>query len=86
MQYFSPYQRVKLIAMQTKMVEIEGNKYLFAYYPSTDSNAGRIDIGGSGASILSIDAIEGSEHEILGLKIVVKEVHPDYVIILVKPL
>ena len=80
----SSYKRIKLIPWQTRTIIVEGNEYQLTYEPYPSQH--QILLKASGY-YLTYKAIEGEKYQVLGIEIVVSEVHPnDYLILLIRPL
>jgi hypothetical protein len=75
----SSHTKVNVVLGQIAEVEFDGNKYLFAYEPVY------IVLITPLSHYRYYEAVEGAVYSDFGLEIVVSEVHPDRIVLLVKP-
>jgi len=77
------YTKIKVVEGQTTVVTFDDNKYFFSYKWGTPPDKFKVATGV--LTYKNFPATKGSTYHAFGLEIVVSEVHPDYIILLVKP-
>ena len=80
------YTRIKVVEGHFAFHEFDGTEYFFYLRSSAYTSRIRVSAGSEfGGTYLTNDT-QGTRHEVLGLEILVFEMHEDYAVIKVKPL